>query len=68
MFDMKKVTLRRESRLLDSAPARETRFGKPYVRVLPGRTKSFLGAAGHLGIKTPMSSEAIPHAEWKGIF
>jgi antitoxin (DNA-binding transcriptional repressor) of toxin-antitoxin stability system len=72
---MKTVTLRRlrrESRLLDSAAAGEeivvTRFGKPYVRILPGKTRSFLGAASQLGVKTPVSSEPIPRAEWKGMF
>jgi antitoxin (DNA-binding transcriptional repressor) of toxin-antitoxin stability system len=48
---MKTVTLRRlwrESHLLDSAAGGEeivvTRFGKPYMRILPGKTKTFLGA------------------------
>lgn len=75
MSDMKTVTLRRlrrESRLLDSAAAGQeivvTRFGKPYVRILPGKPKSFLGAASHLGVKTPVTSEPIPSSEWKGLF
>jgi len=75
LSDMKTVTLRRlrrESRLLDSAAAGEeivvTRFGKPYVRILPSQTKSLLGAASHLGAKTPVSSEKIPPSEWKGLF
>ena len=72
---MKTVTLRRlrrESRLIDSAAAGEeiivTRFGKPYVRILPGNSRSFLGAARHLGVTTPVTSEPIPRAEWKGLF
>jgi antitoxin (DNA-binding transcriptional repressor) of toxin-antitoxin stability system len=64
--------LRRESRLLDLAAAGEeivvTRFGKPYVRILPGKPKSFLGAAIHLGVKSPVTSEPIPPSEWKGLF
>jgi len=75
LSDMKTVTLRRlrrESRLLDSAAAGEeivvTRFGKPYVRILPSQTKSFLGAASHLGVKTPVTSETVPFSEWKGRF
>jgi antitoxin (DNA-binding transcriptional repressor) of toxin-antitoxin stability system len=71
---MKTVTLRRlrrESHLLDLASAGEeivvTRFGKPYVRILPSKTKSFLGAARHLGVTTPVTSEPIPREEWKGL-
>ena len=75
MSDMKTVTLRRlrrESWLLDSAAAGEeiivTRFGKPYVRILPSQPKSFLGAASHLGVKKAVTSEPIPPSEWKGLF
>jgi antitoxin (DNA-binding transcriptional repressor) of toxin-antitoxin stability system len=75
LSDVKTVTLRRlrrESRLLDSVAAGEeivvTRFGKPYVRILPGKAKAFLGAASHLGVKTPVTSEPIPPSEWKGLF
>ena len=72
---MKTVTLRRlrrESRLLDSAACGEeivvTRFGKPCVRILPGRPKSFLGAARHLGVKPPVTSQPVHPSEWKGLF
>jgi antitoxin (DNA-binding transcriptional repressor) of toxin-antitoxin stability system len=75
MSDMKMVTLRRlrrESRLLDSAAAGKeivvTRFGKPYVRILPCKSKSFLGAASHLDVKSPVTSEPIPASEWRGLF
>jgi antitoxin (DNA-binding transcriptional repressor) of toxin-antitoxin stability system len=75
LADMKTVTLRRlrrESRLLDSAAAGEeivvAKFGKPYVMMLPSQTKSFLGAASHLGVKTPVTFEPVPAFEWKGLF
>lgn len=71
---MKTVTLRRsrrESQLLDSAADGQeilvTRFGKPYVRILSCKPNSFLGAASHLGVKTPVTSEPIPPSEWKGL-
>jgi antitoxin (DNA-binding transcriptional repressor) of toxin-antitoxin stability system len=75
LSDMKTVTLRRlrrESRLLDSAAAGKeivvTKFGKPYVRILPCKPQPFLGAASHLGVKTPVTSEPIPPSEWKGLY
>jgi prevent-host-death family protein len=75
MSDMKTVTLRalrRDASLLDAAGQGEeivvTRFGKPYVRIIPaGRPQSFLGAGMHLRQKEPVSSEAIPASEWKGL-
>ena len=75
MSDMKTVTLRslrRDTGLLDSAADGEeilvTRFGKPYVRIVPARQpRSFLGAGKHLGLKKPVSPEAIPPSEWKGL-
>jgi antitoxin (DNA-binding transcriptional repressor) of toxin-antitoxin stability system len=72
---MKIMTLRRllkEPRLLALAAAGEefvvTRFGKPYVRISPCKPSSFLGAASHLGVKTPVTSEPIPPSAWKGLF
>ena len=73
---MKTVTLRsfrRDAELLDEAAGGEevlvTRFGKPYVRILPARRPgSFVGAGRHLGAKKPVSPEPIPAAEWKGLF
>jgi prevent-host-death family protein len=72
---MKTVTLRalrRNAALLDSAAAGQevlvTRFGKPYVRILPAdRANSFLGAGKHLGMKKSVSPEPIPPSEWKGL-
>jgi prevent-host-death family protein len=72
---MKKVTLRavrRDARLLDAAASGEeilvTRFGRPYVRIIPAKQPpSFLGAGKHLGLKKPVSPEAIPSSEWKGL-
>src|SRR6266571_3057728 len=59
MSDMKTVTLRslrRDAALLDSAAEGEeilvTRFGKPYVRIIPAKQpRSFLGAGIHLARK-----------------
>ena len=53
MSDMKTVTLRslrRDAALLDSAAEGEeilvTRFGKPYVRIIPAKQpRSFLGGS-----------------------
>ena len=75
MSDMKTVTLRslrRDSTLLDSAAAGEeilvTRFGKPYVRIVPAtQPRSFLGAGKHLKQKKAVSPGAIPRSEWKGL-
>ena len=75
MSDMKTVTLRRlrrEARLLDVAAGGEeilvTRFGKPYVRIVPAnRPRSFLGAGAHLKLKEPVSPAPIPASEWKGL-
>ena len=72
---MKTVTLRslrRDAGLLDSAADGEeilvTRFGKPYVRILPAeRPRTFLGAGKHLGMKKPLSPDPIPASEWKGL-
>lgn len=73
MSDMKTVTirsLRRDSTLLDRAAKGEeilvTRFGKPYVRILPAaQPRTFLGAGKHLGQKEPVSSEPVPVSEWR---
>ncbi len=70
---MKTVTvraLRRDTGLLDAAAAGEeilvTRFGKPYVRIVPAKQpRSFLGAGRHLGVKAAVSPDAIPSSEWK---
>jgi prevent-host-death family protein len=70
---MKAITLsslRRQLNLLDAAAKGEeivvTRFGKPYVRILPAeKPRSFLGAGKNLGIKAPVSSDPIPISEWK---
>jgi len=75
MSDMKTVTLRslrRDGRLLDTAASGEellvTRFGKPYIRILPAnQPRCFVGAGKHLGMKRPVSSEPIPKSEWKGL-
>lgn len=73
MSDMKTVTLRalrRDASLLDAVAEGEevvvTRFGKPYVRIVPaGRARSFLGAGGHLGQEKAVSPDPIPASEWK---
>lgn len=73
---MKTVTLRalrRDTGLLDSAAEGEdllvTRFGKPYVRIVPaGKPRSFVGAGKHFRVKEPVSPEPIPASEWKGLF
>jgi prevent-host-death family protein len=75
MSDMKTVTLRslrRDAALLDAAAEGEeivvTRFGRPYVRIVPaGRPRSFLGAGKHLGQKEPVSPERILSSEWHGL-
>ena len=75
MSDMKTVTLRslrRDSTLLDSAAAGEeilvTRFGKPYVRIIPAKQpRSFLGAGKHLKQKKAVAPEPVPASEWKGL-
>ena len=72
---MKTITLRalrRDASLLDSAAEGQevlvTRFGKPYVRIVPAsRPGSFLGAGRHLGQKKAVSSDPIPSSEWKGL-
>ncbi len=73
MSDMKTVTLRalrRDASLLDAAAEGEevvvTRFGKPYVRIVPARRpRSFLGAGVHLAQKDAVSPEPIAATEWK---
>jgi prevent-host-death family protein len=75
MSDMKTVTLRslrRDAALLDRAASGEeilvTRFGKPYVRIIPAKQpQSFLGAGKHLKQKQAVSSDPIPTAELKGL-
>jgi len=72
---MKTVTLRslrREPDLLDAVAGGEellvTRFGKPYVRILPAnQSPSFVGAGKHFGMKEPVSPDPIPRSEWKGL-
>ena len=73
--DMKTVTLRslrRDTALLDAAAEGEelvvTRFGRPYVRIVPARKpRSFLGAGRHLGRNEAVSSDPIRVSEWKGL-
>lgn len=73
LSDMKAVTLRalrRDASLLDAAAAGDeilvTRFGEPYVRIVPARQRrSFLGAGAHLRQKAPVSPDPIPASEWK---
>jgi prevent-host-death family protein len=72
---MKTVTLRslrRDADLLDSVAGGEellvTRFGKPYVRIVPAnQSASFVGAGKHLSMKKPVSPAPIPPSEWKGL-
>ena len=74
LSDMKTVTLRalrRDASLLDAAAAGEdivvTRFGKPYVRIVPAQqARSFLGAGAHLLQKEAVPPDPIPASEWKG--
>ena len=75
LSDMKTVTLRalrRQTALLDAAAEGEelvvTRFGTPYVRIMPAsQPRSFLGAGKHLGQKEAVSSDPIPLSAWKGL-
>lgn len=75
MTDMRTITLRsllRNSALLERAASGEqllvTRFGKPYVRIIPAeRPQTFLGAGKHLRQKKPVSPKPIPSSEWKGL-
>ncbi len=58
--------------LLDSVADGEellvTRFGKPYVRIVPAnQSRSFVGAGKHFGMKKPVSPDCIPASEWKGL-
>lgn len=72
---MKTVTLRalrRDTALLDAAAGGQeilvTRFGKPFVRIVPAQQpRSFLGAGRHLGLRAAVSPEAVPSSEWKGL-
>ncbi len=75
LSDMKTVTLRalrREAHLLDSAASGEeilvTRFGKPYVRIVPAdKPRAFFSAGKQLRLKQALSPEPIPASEWKGL-
>jgi antitoxin (DNA-binding transcriptional repressor) of toxin-antitoxin stability system len=75
LSDMKTVTLRalrRDASLLDAAADGEelvvTRFGKPYIRIVPaGQPRSFLGAGRHLRQRRAVSPDPIPPDEWKGL-
>jgi antitoxin (DNA-binding transcriptional repressor) of toxin-antitoxin stability system len=75
LSDMKTVTLRslrREPNLLDFVANGEelmvTRFGKPYVRILPAhQPKTFLGAGKHLRLTRALSPDPVPASEWKGL-
>ena len=74
VLGMKTVTLdsfRKEPALLGSVARGEellvTRFGKPYVRIVPAsQARTFLGAGKHLGVTRPVSPDPIPPPEWKG--
>jgi antitoxin (DNA-binding transcriptional repressor) of toxin-antitoxin stability system len=75
LSDMKTVTLRslrRDADLLDSVAGGEellvTRFGKPYVRIVPAsQSASFVGAGRHFDVKKPVSCDPIPQSEWRGL-
>jgi prevent-host-death family protein len=75
MSDMKIVTLRalrRDASLLDAAADGEeivvTRFGKPYIRIVPARRpRTLLGAGRQLRLRAAVSSDPIPAGEWKGL-
>lgn len=75
LSDMKTVTLRslrRHAALLDEVAEGEeivvTRFGRPYVRIVPAkRSRSFLGAGSHLASTDAVSPDPIPASEWKGV-
>ena len=74
LSDMKVVTLRalrRDASLLDRAAEGEevvvTRFGKPYVRIVPAtRSARFLGAGSHLSSRDAVTPDPVPPSEWKG--
>jgi len=62
--------LRRDADLLGLVARGEellvTRFGKPYVRIVPANQSSaFVGVGKHLGMKKPVSADPIPQSEWK---
>ena len=75
MSDMKTITLRalrRDASLLDAVADGEeivvTRFGKPYIRIVPAQQpRSFLGAGRHLRQREPVSAAPIPASAWKGL-
>ncbi len=75
MSDMKTITLRalrRDASLLDAAADGEeiivTRFGKPYIRIVPAtQPRSFLGAGRHLRQREAVSPQPIAATEWKGL-
>lgn len=68
MSDMKTITLRalrRNASLLDMAADGEeivvTRFGKPYIRIVPVKQpRSLLGAGRHLRQREAVSAVPIP--------
>ena len=75
MSDMKTITLRalrRDASLLDAAADGEeivvTRFGKPYIRIVPAaQPRSFLGAGRHLRQHEAVSPQPIAATEWKDL-
>jgi prevent-host-death family protein len=75
MSVMKTVTLRslrRDAALLDQAAEGEevvvTRFGKPYVRIVPAqRPPCFLGAGRHLKVRRAVSPDRVPASEWNNL-